>query len=36
VDLDAWVDRTYVDNAVKSLKLETLWPDRSATGALQN
>ncbi|MFK0334294.1 ABC transporter substrate-binding protein [Rhizobium sp. NPDC090275] len=36
VDLDAWVDRTYVDNAVKSLKLETLWPDRSATGAFQN
>ncbi len=36
VDLDAWVDRTYVYNAVKSLKLETLWPDRSATGALQN
>lgn len=36
VDLDAWVDRTYVDNAVKSLKLEALWPDRSATGALQN
>ncbi|WP_113273418.1 ABC transporter substrate-binding protein [Agrobacterium cavarae] len=36
VDLDAWVDRTYVDNAVRSLKLEKLWPDRSATGALQN
>lgn len=36
VDLDAWVDRSYVDNAVKSLNLQTLWPDRSATGALQN
>lgn len=36
VDLNAWVDRSYVDNAVKSLNLQALWPDRSATGALQN
>ncbi|MBZ7924322.1 ABC transporter substrate-binding protein [Ensifer adhaerens] len=36
VDLDGWVDRSYVDNAVKSLNLQALWPDRSATGALQN
>ncbi|TDK39202.1 sulfate ester transporter substrate-binding protein [Rhizobium deserti] len=36
VDLDQWVDRTYVDNAVKSLNLQSLWPDRSAAGVLQN
>lgn len=36
VDLDAWVDRSYVDNAVKTLDLQSLWPDRSATGTLQN
>ncbi|RDJ11242.1 ABC transporter substrate-binding protein [Rhizobium grahamii] len=36
IDLDAWVDRSFVDNAVSSLKLQALWPDRSATGSLQN
>ena len=36
VDLDAWVDPTYVDNAVKTLNLQSLWPDRSAAGVLQN
>ncbi|WP_018859650.1 ABC transporter substrate-binding protein [Rhizobium sp. 42MFCr.1] len=36
VDLDAWVDATYVDNAVKTLNLQSLWPDRSASGVLQN
>lgn len=36
VDLDAWVDRSYVDNAVKTLGLQALWPDRSAVGTLQN
>ncbi len=36
VDLNAWVERSYVDNAVKSLNLQALWPDRSATGTLQN
>ncbi len=36
VDLDTWVDRTYVDNAVKSLNLQSLWPDRSGSGVLQN
>ena len=36
VDLDAWVDRSFVDKAVADLKLEALWPDRNAEGALQN
>ncbi|MGN7295420.1 ABC transporter substrate-binding protein [Rhizobium sp. SAFR-030] len=36
VDLDAWVDRSYVENAVSSLKLRALWPDRGANGTLQN
>jgi sulfonate transport system substrate-binding protein len=36
VDLDAWVDRSFVDKAVSSQKLEALWPDRGANGSLQN
>ncbi|NKC04762.1 ABC transporter substrate-binding protein [Brucella haematophila] len=36
IDLDTWVDRNYVENAIKTLNLQSLWPDRSATGELLN
>ena len=36
VDLKAWVDRSFVDKAIASLNLQSLWPDRNAEGALQN
>ncbi|TRL42304.1 ABC transporter substrate-binding protein [Rhizobium straminoryzae] len=36
VDLDAWVDRSYVDKAVASQKLEAYWPDRGTTGSVKN
>jgi len=36
IDLKAWVDRSFIDNAVASLKLQSLWPDRSASGSLEN
>ncbi|MGE7368361.1 ABC transporter substrate-binding protein [Neorhizobium sp. NPDC001467] len=36
VNLDTWVDRSYVDKAVSSLKLDAFWPDRGENGTLQN
>jgi sulfonate transport system substrate-binding protein len=32
VDVDAWVDRSFVDQAIAELKLEGFWPDYGADG----
>jgi sulfonate transport system substrate-binding protein len=32
IDVDAWIDRSYLDHALKELKLETYWPEFDASG----
>ncbi|MDO9237266.1 MAG: ABC transporter substrate-binding protein [Aquabacterium sp.] len=32
VSLDGWIERKYLDNALRELKLETYWPTQDATG----
>lgn len=36
VDLNAWVDASYVNKAITDLNLENFWADRGTTGAVQN
>jgi sulfonate transport system substrate-binding protein len=32
VDVDAWIDRSFLDAALKELKLEHYWPEFDASG----
>lgn len=36
VELSTWVDRSFIDKSVASLKLQALWPNRVADSSLQN
>jgi sulfonate transport system substrate-binding protein len=36
IDVNSWLEPKYLDAALKSLKLETYWPRRSASGAATN